>query len=172
MSDPAQPSTRTRLIYTALCVLDQTIDDCCPHPVKPNPGLRLALALLHFWGEGDRSPFDQFWRVVTAAPNAITRTPDTRATYARTYLSAICRQVGMPLSVDMLIGLRKARGLPTYERPPPSCLSPTMAEASQDDGDDPIKPAGHPRGRDAAVRNERTACDGARSVSIRDSRMT
>ena len=151
MSDPAKPPTRARLIYSALCVLDQTIDDCCPHPVKPNPGLRLALALLHFWGEGDRSPFDQFWRVVTAAPNAITRTPDTRATYARTYLSAICRQVGMPLSVDMLIGLRKARGLPTYERPPAACLCPVMAEAPQDNGGDPIRAVGRSPDRDAAV---------------------
>ncbi|WP_156359122.1 hypothetical protein [Sphingomonas sp. Leaf242] len=40
---------------------------------------------------------------------------DTRQTYARTYLTGICREVGMPLSVDLMIELSRARGKPTYE---------------------------------------------------------
>jgi hypothetical protein len=57
----------------------------------------------------------------------------------------------MPLSVDMLIGLRKARGLPIYERPPAACLRPVMAEQPQDDGGGLIKAAGRSPDRDAAV---------------------
>jgi hypothetical protein len=114
---PPRPS-RTELIFKALCVLDQAIDDCTPLPIKPNPGLRLALALLFVFGDGDRHCFDGFWKIVVGAPDAITRAmkANARSTYARTYLTGICRSVGMPLSVDLMLSLRRARGQPTYDR--------------------------------------------------------
>jgi len=61
--------------------------------------------------------FDEFWRIVTDDAGGIPHRAkgDARRTYARTYLTAICRDVGMPLSVDLMIELRRARGEPTYE---------------------------------------------------------
>lgn len=116
MSGPAPRSTREHLIFKALCVLDDAIDSCSPIPVKPNVGLRLALALLFVFSDGDRQMFDEFWRTVIADDRALIRDDkgDARTSYARTYLTAICHDVGMPLSVDLMIELRRARGLETY----------------------------------------------------------
>lgn len=116
-SAPRRPS-RDELIFKALCVLDQAIDDCTPTPVRPNPGLRLALALLFVFSDGGRSSFDAFWKVIVDAPGAVTRgmNAGSRSTYARTYLTGICRSVGMPLTVDLMLSLRRARGEPTYDR--------------------------------------------------------
>ena len=116
MSGRAPRSTREHLIFKALCVLDDAIDSCSPTPVKPNVGLRLALALLFVFSDGDRQMFDEFWRTVIADDRAIISGDkgEARTSYARTYLTAICHDVGMPLSVDLMIELRQARGLPTY----------------------------------------------------------
>lgn len=116
MSSRAPRSTREHLIFKALCVLDDAIDSCSPIPVKPNVGLRLALALLFVFSDGDRQIFDEFWRTVIADDRAIISGDkvEARTSYARTYLTAICHDVGTPLSVDLMIELRQARGLETY----------------------------------------------------------
>lgn len=117
MTDRAPRSTREHLIFKALCVLDDAIDSCSPTPVKPNFGLRLALALLFVFSNGDREVFDGFWRIVIDDSGSITHSMknDTRQTYARTYLTGICRDVSMPLSVDLMIELSRARGKLTYD---------------------------------------------------------
>jgi hypothetical protein len=127
MTRVSRRPSRSELIFKALCVLDQAIDDCTPTPVKPNPGLRLALGLLFVFSDGDRSSFDAFWKIVIDAADAITHAmkADTRSTYARTYLTAICRSVDMPLTVDLMLSLRRARGQPTHDRTwTPYALSP------------------------------------------------
>lgn len=73
MSSRAPRSTREHLIFKALCVLDDAIDSCSPIPVKPNVGLRLALALLFVFSDGDRQMFDEFWRTVIADDRALIR---------------------------------------------------------------------------------------------------
>ncbi len=61
--------------------------------------------------------FDGFWQIVIDDFGSITHSMenDTRQTYARTYLTGICRDVSMPLSVDLMIELCRARGKPTYD---------------------------------------------------------
>ena len=65
----------------------------------------------------NREVFDGFWQIVIDDFGSITHSMenDTRQTYARTYLTGICREVGVPLSVDLMIELSRARGKLTYD---------------------------------------------------------
>lgn len=64
---------------------------------------------------------------------------DTRQTYARTYLTGICRDVGMPLSVDLMIELSRARGKPTYDTV--WCRFDQVLASREEQPDDPIESA-------------------------------
>ena len=53
---------RDHLVFKALCALDQAIADCDDAPIKPSFALRFALAYLFAVSDGERYPYDLFWR--------------------------------------------------------------------------------------------------------------
>lgn len=55
---------RDRLIFMALRVLDEAVDESRFAPVAPSAALRLALAFLHAVGDGDAKPYVDFWNTV------------------------------------------------------------------------------------------------------------
>ena len=108
---------RDRLIFKALCALDEAIDDCDVTPIRPTFTLRFALAYLYAVSDGRRDSFDMFWREVQD-PQAKAYSDDTgryiRATHARIALTGIARSVGIELTSEVTTRIskvrRKARG--------------------------------------------------------------
>lgn len=103
---------RERLIFKALCALDEIVDDCHAGPVKPTFAMQFALAYLYAMSNGDRAFYDEFWRE--------TRDPKTnsysdhdrrylRSTHARTALTGIARSVGIEMTVQVMHALSDAR---------------------------------------------------------------
>ena len=92
---------RDRLVFLALCVLDDTMAAARKAPVRPTEALRLALAILFALSDGPlfdwpdhRAVFDHFWRVVTGQVSEhLTQAKYGRVTYVATYLHQIERQV-------------------------------------------------------------------------------
>lgn len=165
MPAPGARFSREQLIFKALCVLDQAIDDAGQGRVKPSYGLRFALAFLFAVSDDRlgiattaRQVFDEFWDCVTTDPPGQTAymTGFVRSTYARTYMTGICRRVGMPLSVDLQHRLSVARGvivdrpsrphgeasaLPTGDQGPELVAGGDQAGTDQPRHDRPLDPA-------------------------------
>lgn len=101
-----------QLIFKALCVLDQAIDDCNAGPVVGTFGLRFALAFLYAASDGNRHHFDKFWQI-TRDPMIHAYSEDSRAyqrtSYARTSLTGICDSIGLPLTLELGTKLSEAR---------------------------------------------------------------
>jgi hypothetical protein len=98
--------SRDRLVFHALCVLDQAVRDCqYAGPLKlPQPGLRLALAYLFAVSTDQpdihaspRDLFDRFWRAITGGDigGPAELQARFRSTQARTEFAGICRRVGV-----------------------------------------------------------------------------
>ena len=94
---------RDRLVYLALCVLDDTARAASKEPVPPSDSLRLALAVLCALSDGPlfdwpdhRAIFVRFWCVVTGREvEGQTQVAYVRSTFATTCLHQIERQVRM-----------------------------------------------------------------------------
>ena len=87
---------RDHLTFKALCALDEAIDQCDAAPIKPTFALRFALAYLFAVSDGQRAPYDAFWREVTDSNGAAYSEPSrryVRTTYARTALGGISRDL-------------------------------------------------------------------------------
>ncbi|CAD7336149.1 hypothetical protein SPHS8_00874 [Sphingobium sp. S8] len=106
------------LIFKALCVLDDAVDQAQQAPVQPAPGLRFALAYL--WSvsrSSDQRSFVSFWRSAVGKERGgrsdhvedIARFNEVRASF-----SSIARSVGFEPTVAFHDALRRARGLTTY----------------------------------------------------------
>lgn len=99
---------RDKLIYLALVVLDEAVEEARKRPVKPSVGLRLALAYLYSVSDlKRRRSYDGFWKTATGLDESPTAQPDyVRGTYACGYLQAICRSVGIEYTVAIAAKLR------------------------------------------------------------------
>jgi hypothetical protein len=107
--------SRNRLVFLALCVLEEAADAAARGRVAPAVSLRLALAYLYAVGDRraewfDRQPYDEFWRVATqeeaAGPSAAAFGRSQALTAA---LNAIARAAGMERDARHLEATRRAR---------------------------------------------------------------
>ncbi|AOF97165.1 hypothetical protein [Sphingobium sp. RAC03] len=106
---------RDHLIFKALCVLDEAVDQAREAPLRPpSAGVRFALAYL--WAvapSGDRKPYDEFWRVIQGIgcghPNAHAR-ETVRGQSAQTAFYPIARAAGVEPTVALSEAMRMARG--------------------------------------------------------------
>lgn len=114
--------SREALVFKALCVLDEAVEQARAGAVPASPGLRLALAFLYAVGDRrkewfDREPYDGFWRLATlgdanlAAGSNVDATG--RLTQMNAYLNGIGRAAGMDVDVTVLHAIKRARGRPT-----------------------------------------------------------
>jgi hypothetical protein len=110
---------RDQLVFKALCVLDDAIDQSCRGKVPASLGLRFALAYLYAVGDRrrewfDRQPYDEFWRLATKRDEAGNGLHcGTEATARRTSLNAamngIARAAGMKITPPIMERLLRAR---------------------------------------------------------------
>lgn len=100
---------KDQLTLKALRVLAEIADTCDKHPAERTLGLRFTLAYLYAVSNGNREPFDAFWRCcydpVSWAYNQSER-EYVRGTYTRSALAGIILAVGAPGTVEFLQSLR------------------------------------------------------------------
>lgn len=102
---------REKLIFHALCVLEQLADRCGEGRVEGDCDARLALAVLFaFSRSGDRSSYDGFWRNLTCPHHQSTETQENycREAHAHTNIRGIIRDVGAPETPDFSGAISKA----------------------------------------------------------------
>lgn len=100
---------KDQLTFKALRVLAEIADACDKQPAERTLGLRFALAYLYSVSDGNREPFDAFWRhCCDAVPYAYSDTQKeyVRGSYTRTALAGIILAVGAPQTVEFLQRLR------------------------------------------------------------------
>lgn len=106
---PERPD-KSRLVFHALCVLDETYDLAREGAVPPSPGLRLALAFLYAVGGGDPWLYTEFWRIATketgAGDGAI---GFGRRQHLNSHINAIARTAGMERDVPLMHAISRAR---------------------------------------------------------------
>lgn len=110
--------TREALVFKALCILDEAMEQARRGRVPASLGLRFALAFLYAVGDRrgewfDRQPYDTFWREATQRQEDLTEGHNVHA-YGRVMhmtasMNAIARAAGMPLEIEVLQALRRAR---------------------------------------------------------------
>tara|TARA_R110000787_G_scaffold208846_7_gene318892 strand:- start:25718 stop:26095 length:378 start_codon:yes stop_codon:yes gene_type:complete len=120
---------REHLIFKALCVLDEAVDQARAAPLQPpSAGVRFALAYL--WAvapSGDRAPYDKFWLAIQGGRSG-QKTPYltdvVRGQTAQSAFYPIARAAGLEPTVALSEAMRKARGVrrgppvsPSAQRP-------------------------------------------------------
>lgn len=96
---------RERIIFLALCVLDEAVEACNAGPLAPSVSVRLALSTLFAISDGRREAYDKFWQTIMdpmASQNSETISRYVRTSYARTEMMGIARTVGVELTVERL----------------------------------------------------------------------
>lgn len=107
------------LVFKALCVLDEAVDQANAGKVPPSFGLRFALAFLYAAGNRsgehfDREPYDEFWRLATQR-DEVSRGVNggvdgyVRTTGMRTAVNGIARAAGLECTSDLMRAMRRAR---------------------------------------------------------------
>lgn len=96
---PAMVFDRQHLIAKAMRALMEVADASSDAPLAPALSVRFTLAFLYAIGDGNREPFDRFWREIRATHDSAyssTAARYLRATSSRTALNEIGRSVGYP----------------------------------------------------------------------------
>jgi hypothetical protein len=93
------PIAAERLRFLALAALAELVEEVKSGPIEPSFAIRAILAVLYSYSDGDRAPFDEFWRNMqkswSSQPSA-TQAQYCRQIYLRTSLRGIVRAVGAP----------------------------------------------------------------------------
>lgn len=103
---------RERIIFLALCVLDEVADKCGKEPIPKSLGLRLALAYLASVSDKPKEWFDEFWETATRSPRpGVDSYADgiARSQTLNMHFNGICRSVGMERTVALMHRMREAR---------------------------------------------------------------
>lgn len=89
---------RDKILQLALVHLAECVELVRDGPMRPTASLRLALAAAHsFSRDGDRKPFDDFWRQAIDDRKGWSETTDSyyRSTQLMTQLRGVMRAVGI-----------------------------------------------------------------------------
>lgn len=102
--------TACKPLWLALVTLAELVEQVKVAPARPHAAARLALAVCYAHSQGDRAPFDDFWRAMQKAHDHST---DVIARYCRTtnlmtHLRGILRAVGIEPSTEVEIALHAA----------------------------------------------------------------
>ena len=112
--------TREALVFKALCILDETMEQARRGRVPSSLGLRFALAFLYAVGDRrgewfDRQPYDTFWREATQRQEDLTEGHNVdaygRVMHMTASMNAIARAAGMPIEIEVMQALRSARSI-------------------------------------------------------------
>ena len=99
-----------------LVALDEVVEQCVHGPVEPPFALRFTLAMLYTLGEGDRAPFDAFWRACRIPNQNSVDEPDTRGERRRaigTAYNGICLALGQAQTIRFRQDITAARRAPS-----------------------------------------------------------
>lgn len=94
---PAPPFSIEQLKVRALLALYEMADQATAQPYPRTRTLRFVLAFLYSRSNGDRSAFDEFWRLATRpkSDNDLDATAAyVRSSYMRTQMIGLCEAVG------------------------------------------------------------------------------
>ena len=115
---PQRGLSRAALVFKALCVLDEALDQARRGRVAPSLGLRFAIAFLYAVGDRrreyfDREPYDEFWRLATQSSATLLEGHNIEG-YGRlntmgANLNGIARAAGMPIEGEVTTALHNAR---------------------------------------------------------------
>lgn len=89
---------RDKMTWLALATLAEQVEQAHAGPPPPSHGVRLALAVLHGFSQGDRAPFDDFWRQMRddcQRSGTETTARYCRASYLQRELRGVMRAVGI-----------------------------------------------------------------------------
>jgi hypothetical protein len=106
---------RDKLVFMGLVALDEVAERCASAPYKPPFSLRVVLAMLYAFSNGDRTSFDRFWRACQMPDEPGHREHQSRimrrgavgAAYA-----GICKAVGCDQTVNFVADISAARREP------------------------------------------------------------
>lgn len=85
---------RARAIFLGMAALYDVASKAADGPIAPSIGLRAVLAFLFENSNGDREPFDAFWRECQNEWNGQTQPGYLRSTYTRTQWNRIASATG------------------------------------------------------------------------------
>ena len=114
---PIPPTTRPikeALVFKALCVLDEAMEQARAGKVPPGRGLRFALAYLYAVGNRrgewfDREPYDEFWKLATTQDAHDGGTDSVgRFTTMQANVNAIARAAGLEMTVTVLHAVKRS----------------------------------------------------------------
>jgi hypothetical protein len=123
---------RERLIFLALCALDEIVDQAEGGPVRPTIGLRFALAFLWACSDGTaRGCYDGFWRCVTPKkPDEQYRSHSLYHQFAGDHLRGITKTLGFDFETKLRARINRARGMPPEHR---SLIAERVKRGAADD---------------------------------------
>ncbi|MGB5076821.1 MAG: SOS response-associated peptidase family protein [Sphingorhabdus sp.] len=101
--------TQDQLTFKALCAVSEIVEQCHDAPLRPSLSVRFALAYLFSVSRSpDRKLYDSFWKIIQD-PHAMAYCEGDsqylRITKARSCLTAMVRQAGLPLTPEFFIAL-------------------------------------------------------------------
>lgn len=102
---------RDRLQWLALATLAEQVELARDGAPAPSHGVRLALAVLFEFSDGERRPFDDFWRQMRRdEANSFSQAAASysRSTYLQTQLRGVMRAVGVQPCVASELPLHEA----------------------------------------------------------------
>lgn len=109
---------RDTLVDLALKTLAEQVDLARAGAPAPSHGVKLALAVLFEFSDGDRAPFDTFWRQMRKTEDrsfSQAAASYSRSTYLQTQLRGVMRAVGVQPCVASELPLHDA-ALAVYPR--------------------------------------------------------
>ncbi|BBE33843.1 hypothetical protein [Sphingosinicella microcystinivorans] len=92
------PFTREQMIYKAVVALDESIGEYTGEKPRPTFALRFCLAYLYSQSDGNRLPYDEFWKALSYEGHGgqdEDATNYVRETRLRGCRNAIMKSVGM-----------------------------------------------------------------------------
>lgn len=104
--------SRDRLIFMALCVLDDVCWQARKGQVQGTMSIRLALATLYACSDGNEAPYREFWtqmRNECVSANSWEQSNTLRHSYTYRAMRRVAESVGVQFSTDYSDRLANAR---------------------------------------------------------------
>jgi hypothetical protein len=102
--------SQDRLIFKALCALDEVVERARKDRVEPDFAIRFALAYLHSVRiREDDWCYREFLQTISRTPSFEQPGVPMRGTLACTQFQCICRSVGIEYTVEFEVAMQDAR---------------------------------------------------------------
>ena len=97
------------LIWKAIVALDEVCEQSFQAPIPPTFALRFILAYLFARSDGNRTPFDAFWKACQEPEGGMTQQGYRRGCYTRTQWNGIVRGLGIAQTIEFNASIARAR---------------------------------------------------------------